>query len=160
MIRVGIGYDIHRLVVDRDLVLGGVKIPFEKGFTAHSDGDVLCHAIADALLGAAGLPNIGVLFPDTDPQYKDADSLELLAHVYDALRHAGYVPMQVDSNIIAERPRLQPHIKSMQNNIASCLHLQEDAVSVKPRTNEGVGPEGSGEAISAQAVVVLVALSN
>jgi len=155
MIRVGIGYDIHRLAVGRNLVIGGVTIPFEKGFVAHSDGDVLCHAIADALLGAAGLPNIGVLFPDTDPQYKDADSLELLTRVYDAVGTAGYIPVQIDSNIIAERPRLQPHIEAMRNNIARCLHIMPGEVSIKPRTNEGVGPEGTGEAMSAQAVAVL-----
>ena len=156
MIRVGIGYDIHRLAAGRDLVIGGVRIPFEKGFVAHSDGDVLCHAIADALLGAAGLPNIGVLFPDTDPQYKDADSLELLMRVHDAVGTAGYIPVQIDSNIIAERPRLLPHLESMRNNIARCLHIPPEALYIKPRTNEGVGPEGTGEAISAQSVVVLV----
>ena len=157
--RVGIGYDIHRLAAGRTLVIGGVRIPFDKGFVAHSDGDVLCHAIADALLGAAGLPNIGVLFPDSDPRYKDADSVELLARVYAAVGSAGYIPVQIDSNIIAERPRLQPHVEDMRNTLARCLHIPVERISIKPRTNEGLGPEGTGEAVSAQAVVVLAPLT-
>ena len=156
MIRVGIGYDIHRLAPGRNLVIGGVSIPFDKGFVAHSDGDVLCHAIADALLGAAGLPNIGVFFPDTDQQYKNADSLELLARVHAAVGQAGFAPLQIDTNIIAERPKLQSYIDGMRHNLAKCLHIPINGISIKPRTNEGVGPEGTGEAISSQAVVVLV----
>lgn len=155
MIRVGIGYDIHTLAPGRAFVLGGVSIPFEKGFVAHSDGDVLSHAIADAMLGAAGMPNIGVLFPDTDPRFKDADSLDLLSRVVDALSGKGLTVLQVDSNIIAEHPKLQPHVELMRRNIADRLHLDPDNVSIKPRTNEGVGPEGRGEAVSVQAIVVV-----
>lgn len=158
MMRVGIGYDIHRLEKGKSLVLGGVSIPFEKGFVAHSDGDVLCHAIADALLGAAGLPNIGVLFPDTDVNFKDADSLELLAVVVKHLEEKGWSPLQLDGNIIAQRPRLQPYVAEMRNAIARCLHIPLDNVSIKPRTNEHVGPEGREEAISAQVVVMITAL--
>ncbi len=155
MIRVGIGYDIHRLTEGRRLVLGGVDIPHHRGLAAHSDGDVVCHAIMDALLGAAGLPNIGVLFPDTDPAYKDRNSLELLGTVVVRLSDAGFIPAQVDANIIAQQPKLQPYLAGMRQNIAQGLGIDENCVSVKPRTNEGVGPEGREEAISAQAVVVI-----
>ena len=155
MIRVGIGYDIHRLVADRSLILGGVMIPHDKGLLAHSDGDVLCHAVSDALLGAAGLPNIGELFPDTDSHYKDSDSIKLVAQVVSRLSDAGYVAVQLDANIIAQQPKLQPYLADMRQNIARCLLVEEDCVSVKPRTNEGVGPEGREEAISAQAVVLI-----
>jgi 2-C-methyl-D-erythritol 2,4-cyclodiphosphate synthase len=155
MIRVGIGYDIHRLVEEHPLILGGVHIPFEKGFLAHSDGDVLCHALADALLGAAGLPNIGVLFPDTSSEYKNADSLVLLAHAVSLLAEKGYVPAQMDANLIAQRPKLQPYVESMKTNLASCLQIGTENLSIKPRTNEGVGPEGREEAISAQVIVVI-----
>jgi 2-C-methyl-D-erythritol 2,4-cyclodiphosphate synthase len=155
MIRVGIGYDIHRLAQGKPLVLGGVAIPYELGFVAHSDGDVLCHAIADALLGAAGLPDIGVLFPDTDPAFKDADSLKLLSKVVDVLKEKRSIPVQLDANIIAQRPKLQPYIQAMRTKIAQCLHIPVESVSVKPRTNEEVGPEGRGEAISAQVVLLI-----
>jgi 2-C-methyl-D-erythritol 2,4-cyclodiphosphate synthase len=155
MIRVGIGYDIHRLAEGRRLILGGVDIPHCKGLVAHSDGDVVCHAIMDALLGAAGLPNIGVLFPDNDVQYKDCNSLELLGEVVARLADAGFLPTQVDTNIIAEKPKLQPYLTGMRQNIAQSLGIDEGCVSVKPRTNEGVGPEGREEAISAQAVVLI-----
>ncbi len=155
MNRVGIGYDIHRLTEKRKLVLGGVEIPHSKGLTAHSDGDVVCHAIMDALLGATGLPNIGVLFPDNDAQYKNCNSLELLGEVVVRLAEAGFLPAQVDTNIIAEQPKLQPYLAEMRQNIAQSLGISENCVSVKPRTNEGVGPEGREEAISAQAVVLI-----
>lgn len=158
MVRVGIGYDIHGLVEGAFLVLGGVRIPFEKRFSAHSDGDVLCHAIADALLGAAGLPNIGVLFPDTDMHYKDADSLHLLSEVVRRVRDKGYAVMQLDANIIAQRPKLTPHIGCMRETLAKTLTIDPDMISIKPRTNEGFGPEGREEAISAQAVVVITKL--
>ena len=121
MIRIGIGYDIHRLQEGLPLVLGGVYIPHSRGFVAHSDGDVLCHAVSDALLGAAGLPNIGVLFPDTDAQYKNADSLHLLSQVVVRLREHGYVPVQMDANIIAEYPKLQPFLEDIRRNIATSL---------------------------------------
>ena len=155
MIRVGIGYDIHGMVEGSYLVLGGVKIPFEKKFLAHSDGDVLCHAIADALLGAAGLPDIGVTFPDTDMRYKDADSLRLLDKTIQLVREKGYAPIQLDANIIAQRPKLQQYVEMMWKNLSNSLGIELDAVSIKPRTNEGFGPEGRQEAISAQAIVVL-----
>ncbi|HDP35907.1 MAG TPA: 2-C-methyl-D-erythritol 2,4-cyclodiphosphate synthase [Candidatus Hydrogenedentes bacterium] len=153
--RVGIGYDIHRLVEDRPLILGGVTIPHHKGLFAHSDGDVLCHAISDALLGAAGLPNIGEMFPDSAPCYKDSDSIELLEIVVVRLNDAGYAPLQVDANIIAEQPKLQPHLARMSQNIAERLGIAPDRVSIKPRTNEGLGPEGREEAISAHAVALI-----
>lgn len=155
MMRIGIGYDIHRLVEGRPLIIGGVTIPHHKGFIAHSDGDVLCHAVMDALLGAAGLPNIGMLFPDNDPAYKDCNSMALLDKVKDKVLHAGYAPVQIDSNIIAEKPKLKPYLQQMRQNMAHCLNLDIDCVSVKPRTNEQVGPEGNEEAISAQAVVLI-----
>jgi len=155
MMRIGIGYDIHRLVEGRALVLGGVRIPHNKGFLAHSDGDVLCHALMDALLGAAGLPNIGVLFPDADPAYKDRNSMELLEEVVIQVNRAGYIPTQIDSNIIAENPKLQPYLQEMRQNMAQCLSLDANCVSIKPRTNEQVGQEGNEEAISAQVVVLL-----
>lgn len=155
MNRVGIGYDIHRLTEGRNLILGGVAIPHCKGLAAHSDGDVVCHAIMDALLGAAGLPNIGILFPDNDAKYKDYNSLKLLGEVVAHLAEAGFLPVQVDTNIIAEWPKLQPYLTEMRQNIAQSLGIEESCVSLKPRTNEGVGPEGREEAISAQAVVLI-----
>ena len=155
MMRVGIGYDIHRLVKGRPLILGGITIPHDKGLLAHSDGDVLCHAVSDALLGAAGLPNIGELFPDTDPHYKDCDSMELLKSVVARLADAGYAPAQLDANIIAQQPKLQPYVAGMRQNIAGSLHISATRVSIKPRTNEGLGPEGREEAVSAQAVVLI-----
>ncbi len=155
MIRVGIGYDTHRLIAGRRLILGGVRIPHDKGLYAFSDGDVLCHAVADALFGAAGLPNIGVHFPDTDEHYRGADSLVLLAEARRRLANAGYAPAQLDANIIAQRPKLQPYVAVMSRNLADCLGLPLDCVSIKPRTNEGVGPEGREEAISAQVVVTI-----
>ncbi|HOH29587.1 MAG TPA: 2-C-methyl-D-erythritol 2,4-cyclodiphosphate synthase [Candidatus Hydrogenedentes bacterium] len=158
MIRVGLGYDIHGLTEGGFLTLGGVKIPFEKKFLAHSDGDVLCHAVTDALLGAAGLPNIGVVFPDSDMRFKDADSLVLLDEAVRMIRGKGYAPVQMDANIIAQRPRLQSYVNAMRENLAKSLGIALDAVSIKPRTNEGFGAEGRQEAISAQVVVVIGAI--
>jgi len=158
MIRVGLGYDIHGLIEGGFLTLGGVRIPSEKKFVAHSDGDVLCHAVTDALLGAAGLPNIGAVFPDSDMRFKDADSLMLLDEAVRMAREKGYAPVQMDANIIAQRPRLQPHVNAMRENLAKSLGIALDAVSIKPRTNEGFGAEGRQEAISAQAVVVIGAI--
>lgn len=155
MNRVGIGYDIHRLAEGRNLILGGVEVPHYRGLVAHSDGDVVCHAIMDALLGAAGLPNIGMLFPDNNEIYKDCNSLKLLGEVVTHLVEAGFLPVQVDTNIIAEQPKLQPYLAEMRQNIAYSLGISENCVSVKPRTNEGVGPEGREEAISAQAIVLI-----
>lgn len=155
MMRVGLGYDLHRLVPDRPLVLGGVQIPFEKGLAGHSDADVLAHAITDALLGAAALGNIGVHFPDTDPRYKDADSLALLHEVVTMVRGAGYAIANIDANVVAQRPKLNPHIQAIRERLADVLDLPLDRVSVKAKTNEQVGPEGREEAISAQAVVLI-----
>lgn len=155
MMRIGIGYDIHRLVAGRKLIIGGVSIPHEKGFEAHSDGDVLCHALTDAMLGAAGLPNIGVLFPDTDPAYKDADSMKLLRIVVERVADKGFRPFQMDCNLVAQRPKLQPHVAAMIEALAGATGMLPENISIKPRTNEGLGAEGREEGISAQVVVLL-----
>ena len=155
MIRVGIGYDIHRLVEGRPLILGGVTIPHKKGLSGHSDADGLVHAIIDALLGAAALGNIGQHFPDTDPKLKDANSLDLLEKVLGLVTDAGYTIVNIDANIIAQRPALNPHLNAMRGNLARRLGLDPDRISVKAKTNEHVGPEGRGEAISTQAMVVI-----
>ena len=152
--RVGTGYDIHRLVAGRPLILGGVTVPYEKGLHGHSDGDALAHAIADALLGAAALGNIGRLFPDTDPKYQGADSLALLAETVHVVTEAGCRIVNVDASVIAERPKLNPFVDAMRGNLAERLGISVDRVSVKPRTNERVGPEGRGEAIAVQAVAM------
>ncbi|HRK34277.1 MAG TPA: 2-C-methyl-D-erythritol 2,4-cyclodiphosphate synthase [Candidatus Hydrogenedentes bacterium] len=155
MIRVGIGYDLHRLVEGRPLKLGGVKVPFEFGLEGHSDADALAHAITDALLGAAALGNIGQHFPDTDTAYKNADSMVLLKAVDDMLTAKGWRIVNIDSNVIAQRPKLNPFIDAIRENIAKVLGLAIDAVSVKAKTNENVGPEGRGEAIATNAVVLI-----
>lgn len=155
MIRIGIGYDIHRLVEGRPLILGGVTIPFDKGLEGHSDGDALAHAIIDALFGAAALGNIGQHFPNTDAQYKDADSMALLEKTRDLIHGAGYSIVNIDANVVLEQPKLNPHVNPIRRSIAACLELELGQVSVKPRTNEQAGPEGRGEAISVQAVVLL-----
>lgn len=157
--RVGIGYDLHPLAAGRRLVLGGVVIPHSYGLAGHSDADVLAHAVMDALLGAAGLGDIGAHFPDTDPRYQDADSLALLAQVVEKCRQAGLRPFNVDATLVAERPRLQPHIPEMRANLARVLELQPGAVSVKATTNEGLGPVGREEAIAAYAVCLLEAVT-
>ncbi|MFH0799484.1 MAG: 2-C-methyl-D-erythritol 2,4-cyclodiphosphate synthase [Pseudomonadota bacterium] len=153
--RIGIGYDIHRLVAGRPLILGGVTIPYDKGLLGHSDGDALLHSIADALLGAAALGDIGRHFPDTDSRYKDADSAILLSKVVKLLSETGYAPVNVDANIVAEKPKLSPHIGAMRERISAILGLPMDAVSIKARTNEGVGPVGQSEAIVVQAAVLV-----
>ena len=153
--RIGIGYDLHRLEEGRPLILGGVHIPFEKGLAGHSDGDALAHAIADALLGAAALGDIGRHFPDTDPAYKDADSLALLRTIAEKVRAEGYAIVNIDANVIAQAPKLSPHIDAIRASLAACLELELGLVSVKAKTNERVGPEGRGEAISVQAVALL-----
>lgn len=155
MIRIGTGYDCHRLVEGRELILGGVSISFSKGLQGHSDADVLAHAIIDALLGAAALGNIGQLYPDTDPQYKDADSMALLADTVKRIREAGYTIANIDANILAEAPKLNPHIQEMRVSLAKCLNIGISRVSVKAKTNEKLGPEGKGEAMSCQAVVLI-----
>lgn len=155
MMRIGIGYDLHRLTQDRPLILGGLNIPCPRGLQGHSDADVLTHAVIDALLGALALGNIGQHFPDTDRKYKDADSIALLADTCAKVRDAGYALANLDANIIAQQPELNPHIDEMRAAIADCLDVAVDCVSIKAKTNEGLGPEGRGEAISAQAVVLL-----
>jgi len=155
MMRIGIGYDLHRLVEGRPLVLGGVAVQYAKGLDGHSDADVLTHAVIDALLGASALGNIGQLFPDTDPRFKDADSLGLLDAAARLVREAGYAVANVDANVIAQEPVLGPHVEAMRERLARCLRIHTAQVSVKAKTNERVGPEGRGEAISAQAVVLL-----
>jgi len=153
--RIGIGYDIHRLEAGRPLVLGGVRIEHDKGFVAHSDGDALCHAITDAMLGALALGDIGMHFPDTDERYRGADSIALMQRVHKLVRARGYHIVNVDANIIAEAPKLRPYIEGIRARLADALDLLKEQVSVKARTNEQVGPEGRGEAISTQAVVLL-----
>lgn len=155
MFRIGSGYDLHRLVEGRTLILGGVEIEHEKGLLGHSDADVLLHAITDALLGAAALGNIGLLFPDTDPLHKDADSKLLLKQAADKVWLEGYSIVNIDATVVAQAPKLNPHVPAMQASIAKVLELDDRAVSVKPKTNEGVGPEGRGEAVSAYATVLL-----
>lgn len=150
--RVGIGYDAHKLVAGRPLILGGVNVPFEKGLHGHSDADVLIHAIIDALLGAAGLGDIGGMFPDTDAAYKGVSSLILLAEAGRALISNGFSIVNIDSVIIAERPRLAPHIQDMRRNISLALDISVAAVGVKATTEEGMGFTGSGLGMSAQAV--------
>jgi 2-C-methyl-D-erythritol 2,4-cyclodiphosphate synthase len=155
-LRIGIGYDLHRLDGQGTfMILGGVRIPHDRGFVAHSDGDVLVHAIIDAMLGAAGLGNIGQRFPDTDPNLKGANSLVLLERTKRLVHSAGYVVVNIDSVIIAEEPRLTPHVDAMRQRIAETLDIERNRISIKPKTNEKTGAEGRGEAVSAQAVVLL-----
>ena len=158
--RVGMGYDVHRLVLERDLIIGGVKIPYEKGLLGHSDADVLLHAIMDALLGAAALGDIGKHFPDNDPAYKGADSLMLLGRVGEILSEEGYVIENIDSTIIAQKPKMAPHIEQMRKNIADTLGLDISRVNVKATTEEGLGFTGTGEGISAQAVALIMSVEN
>ena len=158
--RVGMGYDVHRLVPERDLIIGGVKIPYEKGLLGHSDADVLLHAIMDALLGAAALGDIGKHFPDNDPAYKGADSLMLLGRVGEILSEEGYVIENIDSTIIAQKPKMAPHIEQMRRNIADTLGLDISRVNVKATTEEGLGFPGTGEGISAQAVALIMSVEN
>jgi 2-C-methyl-D-erythritol 2,4-cyclodiphosphate synthase len=153
--RIGQGYDLHRLEEGRTLILGGMRIPFEKGLMGHSDADVLCHAITDALIGALALGDIGSHFPDTDPRFKDADSLDLLVRAYNLVRSQGYRIVNVDATVIAERPKLREYIDGIRQRLADNLSVPKNAISVKAKTNEGLGPEGRGEAMSAHAVVLL-----
>ncbi len=154
--RVGTGYDVHKLVEGRKLIIGGVEIPYEKGLLGHSDADVLIHAIMDALLGAAALGDIGVHFPDTDPAYKDISSILLLEQVRDLLADKGYSVGNIDATIIAQRPKMTPHIEEMRENIARALDIEVDCVNVKATTEEGLGFTGTGEGISAQASALLL----
>ena len=155
-IRVGQGYDVHQLVEGRDLILGGVNIPFEKGLLGHSDADVLLHAITDALLGAAGLGDIGRHFPDTAAEFKDADSRVLLRKAYQSVQELGWKVVNVDTTVIAQKPKLAPHIPAMRANIAADLGLPESCVNIKGKTNEKLGYLGRMEAIEAQAAVLLI----
>lgn len=157
--KIGIGYDIHKLVPGRKLILGGVEISHDKGLLGHSDGDALLHAIADALLGAAGLGDIGKHFPDTDPEFKDADSKKILSQVVELVRKTGFGPQNIDSNIIAQSPKLAPYIGSMRECISSILKMPMESVSVKARTNEGLDAVGRGEAIATQAIVLIKELN-
>jgi 2-C-methyl-D-erythritol 2,4-cyclodiphosphate synthase len=153
--RVGMGYDVHRLVVDRKLIMGGVDIPYEKGLLGHSDADVLLHAIMDSLLGAAALGDIGKHFPDTDSKYKGISSILLLEHVGEILKKNGYEVINIDSTIIAQKPKMAPHISLMVKNIAQALAVDEDKVNVKATTEEGLGFTGTGEGISAQSICLI-----
>ena len=153
--RIGHGYDVHRLAEGRDLILGGGKIPYEKGLLGHSDADVLLHAVSDALLGAAGLGDIGRHFPDTDPKYKGADSLELLRQVYRKISEKGYRVGNIDVTMIAQRPKLKDYIPQMQANIAAAVETAPDRVNVKATTEEKLGFTGTGEGMSCHAVCLL-----
>lgn len=158
--RIGMGYDVHKLVEGRKLIIGGVEIPYEKGLLGHSDADVLLHAVSDALLGAAALGDIGRHFPDTDPAYKDADSLKLLARVGELLEEHCFFIENIDATIIAQAPKMRPHIDTMRANIAKALGIGIEQVNVKATTEEGLGFTGSGEGISSQAVCLLTSPSH
>jgi len=158
--RIGHGYDVHRLVEGRKLIIGGVDIPWEKGLLGHSDADVLLHAISDAILGAVALGDIGRHFPDTDLRFKGADSLKLLAHVGELAREQGYVTGNVDATIVAQRPKMAPHIQKMRENIAVALGCAVDRINVKATTTEELGFAGRGEGIAAYAVALVVQEEN
>lgn len=153
--RIGHGYDVHRLCENRKLILGAVTIPYEKGLLGHSDADVLLHAISDALLGAAAMGDIGKLFPDSDDSYKNADSLKLLEIVCEKVREQGYSIVNIDSTVLAQRPKLRPYIDKMRENIACACKIDTDCVSVKATTEEGLGFTGAGEGIAAHAVCLI-----
>ena len=155
MIRVGEGYDVHRLVEGRKCIIGGVDIPFEKGLLGHSDADVLLHAVTDALLGAAGLGDIGRRYPDTDMQWKGADSLALLRDSVNYLRSKGYRPVNMDATVICQRPKITPHAEQMRKNIASALGIDPEFVNIKGKTEEGLGFTGEGLGIAARAVALI-----
>ena len=156
--RIGHGYDVHRLVEGRRLILGGIEIPYEKGLLGHSDADVLTHALMDSLLGAAALGDIGKLFPDSDPRYAGADSVELLREVCRVIREAGYQVGNVDCTVIAQRPKLAPFIPQMREKLASAMGITPDRVSVKATTEEGLGFSGEGLGIAAHAVALIESL--
>lgn len=154
-LRIGHGYDVHKTGRDRDFIIGGVKIPCVFGLVAHSDGDVLVHAIMDALFGAAGMPDIGAHFPDTDEKYRGADSMALLAECVSLLRGSGFEIVNIDSTIIAQRPKMKDHIPAMRENISSVCGIEADCVNVKATTEEHLGFTGSGEGVAAHAVCLL-----
>ena len=153
--RVGIGYDVHKLVEDRDLIIGGVKISYEKGLLGHSDADVLLHAISDAILGAAALGDIGLHFPDTDERFKGADSLKLLNETGKLIKAEGYSVVNIDATIIAQAPKMRPHIDSMRKNIADALEIDINQVNVKASTEEGLGFTGAGLGIASNAIAMI-----
>ncbi|MDO4306679.1 MAG: 2-C-methyl-D-erythritol 2,4-cyclodiphosphate synthase [Eubacteriales bacterium] len=153
--RIGMGYDVHKLVEGRDLILGGVNIPWEKGLLGHSDADVLIHAVMDALLGAAALGDIGKHFPDTDPAYKGISSILLLKHVAELLRENGYIVGNIDATIIAQKPKMAPHIEQMRKNMAAALDIPESRLNIKATTEEGLGFTGRGEGIASEAICLL-----
>jgi len=153
--RVGMGYDVHKLVVDRDLIIGGIKIDYEKGLLGHSDADVLTHAIMDALLGAAALGDIGIHFPDTADEYKGSNSIDLLGVVRDMLKEKNYKVLNIDAIIIAQEPKMSPHIMAMRERLSSTLGIGVDDVNIKATTEEGLGFTGSKEGISSQAIVLI-----
>lgn len=153
--RIGLGYDVHKLIEGRDLIIGGVNIPYEKGLLGHSDADVLIHAIIDSMLGSLALGDIGKHFPDTDERYKDADSIKLLKFVNDLISEKGYEINNIDSIIIAQSPKMAPHIEEMRKNIAKVLNTDIDNISVKATTEEGLGFTGTKQGISAQSICLL-----
>ncbi|MCX7951526.1 MAG: 2-C-methyl-D-erythritol 2,4-cyclodiphosphate synthase [Clostridiales bacterium] len=154
--RIGHGYDVHKLVEGRDLIIGGVNIPYDKGLLGHSDADVLLHAIMDAILGAAALGDIGKHFPDTDERFKGADSIKLFEHVIELIQERGYRVNNIDATIIAQRPKMAPHIEQMRKNIAKVCKISVDDVNVKATTEEGLGFTGEGLGISAHAVCTII----
>ena len=158
IMRVGMGYDVHKLVEGRDLILGGVKIPHTLGLLGHSDADVLLHAIMDALLGAAALGDIGKHFPDTDPKYKGISSIKLLEHVAKLIEEKGYVVENIDATIIAQKPKMRPYIEEMEQNIAAALHIDVSQINVKATTEEGLGFTGMEQGISSQAICALTTI--
>ena len=154
--RIGIGYDVHKLVENRDLIIGGVNVPHEKGLLGHSDADVLTHAVMDSILGALALGDIGKHFPDTDERFKGADSIKLLEHVYTLITEMGYKINNIDCTIIAQSPKMAPHIQNMRENIAKTLNTSIENINVKATTEEGLGFTGAKEGISAQSICLLV----
>ena len=158
--RIGMGYDVHKLVEGRKLILGGVSIPYEKGLLGHSDADVLLHAIMDALLGAAALGDIGKHFPDSDHRYKGISSIELLKHVGSLLKENNWLIENIDSTIIAQKPKMAPHIENMRKNISEALNINIDQINVKATTEEGLGFTGEGKGISSQSICLLTKKSS
>ena len=156
--RIGMGYDVHKLVEGRDLIMGGVKIPHTLGLLGHSDADVLLHAIMDAVLGAAGLGDIGKHFPDTDPAYKGISSIKLMEHVAALIAEKGYVVENIDATIIAQKPKMRPHIPQMEENIAKAMNISVDQINVKATTEEGLGFTGTEQGISSQAICLLTTI--
>ncbi len=154
--RIGNGYDVHQLCGGRKLIIGGVDIPYEYGLLGHSDADVLAHAVTDALLGAAAMGDIGGMFPDTDPRYEGADSIQLLAHAVAAIAQRGYTVGNIDATVVAQKPKLKPYVQTMRENISAACHVSIDCVNVKATTEEKLGFTGRGEGIAAHAVALIM----